>query len=588
MRGLSVIAVILAFLAFLTPQTAAAHQDATSLGRADDAELDLSAMMPTPAELEAAGLEGYAIRNGWTDTFDDELIGFLEGDLSAGEIEEQLDSAGYLRTRATRYDLASDNEPDWAARRLQIYIDEYSGDDGLMDVMDMFLNYPDAEALDGTVRIGDDAVIVGYSEVMADSGAETEWVVLGFSYGNLTAQIMIGDFLEYEPDITPSVEEVEAIGQLLEAKMASVIEAGAPGLSTRALRFESDGENVVYIDDFYARRGDETLPLYGDAARATADADQSGDDSGMLDVYSLEQWIGRDGDYAIDWNVNVRTFEDEVAASDWLFDVPGLAESTSDVSEFEQADDPELGDEAIAFTYVHPGTYGEEDFSWSDTLVRIDDTVVTISIGRLGGPAPAELVDELIGAELECLESGSCSAESPAPEELLDLAASDLGDAPAAPSNDDAPSEQELLARVETYGNLSQEHVEGTVDYEQVPPVGGAHNGVPQTCGFYDAPIGSEHAVHSMEHGAVWVTYDPELPAPDVRVLEELTHEHDYLLVSPFDGLPAPVVASAWGVQILLDGVDDPYLQAFIDYFEEGPQNPEPGASCSGTTEMAS
>ena len=114
------------------------------------------------------------------------------------------------------------------------------------------------------------------------------------------------------------------------------------------------------------------------------------------------------------------------------------------------------------------------------------------------------------------------------------------------------------------------------------------HNPVPQTCGFYDEPIGSEHAVHSLEHGAVWVTYDPDLPANDVQVLEDLAAERDYLIVSPFAGLPAPVVASAWGVQLRLEGVDDPYLELFVDYYEQGPQTPELGASCSGTKETIS
>jgi hypothetical protein len=183
---------------------------------------------------------------------------------------------------------------------------------------------------------------------------------------------------------------------------------------------------------------------------------------------------------------------------------------------------------------------------------------------------------------------GSCSGESPAPDGLIALAQDDLAANTADtqdPSNDSGEvSEKDLLAAVETFEGLSNLHTEDPVEYGQVPPVGGDHNPVLQNCDFYDEPVGNEHAVHSLEHGAVWITYDPELPRRDVRALEALVDGHDHVLISPYEGLPAPVVASAWGVQLQLEGVDDPYLQAFIDYYEEGPQTPEPGAPCSGGT----
>ena len=103
-------------------------------------------------------------------------------------------------------------------------------------------------------------------------------------------------------------------------------------------------------------------------------------------------------------------------------------------------------------------------------------------------------------------------------------------------------------------------------------------------CGFHNAPVGNEHAVHLLEHGAVWITYDPDLPASDISKLEAMAEGLDYLLISPYEGLPSPVVASAWDAQLQLDEVDDPYLVAFIEHFELGPQTPEPGAPCSGGT----
>ena len=137
-----------------------------------------------------------------------------------------------------------------------------------------------------------------------------------------------------------------------------------------------------------------------------------------------------------------------------------------------------------------------------------------------------------------------------------------------------------------TYTDLEQAHVDTPVDYPQTPPVGGAHNPVWQTCQFYDVEFSKERGVHSMEHGAVWITFDPNLAAADVAVLAQFAEDGDEVLVSPFSGLPSPVVASAWGKQLVLDSVNDPRLAQFVGYFDDGPQTPELNTPCAqGTTE---
>ena len=134
---------------------------------------------------------------------------------------------------------------------------------------------------------------------------------------------------------------------------------------------------------------------------------------------------------------------------------------------------------------------------------------------------------------------------------------------------------------VESFAIPSRNHVEGTVSYPQTPPVGGDHNPVWQNCGFYSSPVRNENAVHSMEHGAVWITYQPDLPSDQVEVLRNLAHDNTYVLVSPFPDSPAPVVASAWGKQLQLDSANDPRLEQFVSAFREGPQAPERGAACT-------
>jgi len=142
------------------------------------------------------------------------------------------------------------------------------------------------------------------------------------------------------------------------------------------------------------------------------------------------------------------------------------------------------------------------------------------------------------------------------------------------------------LAGVKTY-TVQQGHTAKAVTYAQTPPAGGEHDPVWLNCGIYPSPVRNENAVHSMEHGAVWVTYRPDLPAADVDKLKAAMPD-TYMVLSPYDGLPAPVVASAWGKQLYLTGADDPRLAVFIKTYRQGPQAPEPGASCTGGTDGAS
>jgi hypothetical protein len=139
-----------------------------------------------------------------------------------------------------------------------------------------------------------------------------------------------------------------------------------------------------------------------------------------------------------------------------------------------------------------------------------------------------------------------------------------------------------ILDGVLTYTNLSRDHSEAPQTYAQTPPVGGVHSSVWQNCGIYDQPVQNEHAVHSLEHGAVWITYQPDLPQATVDQLRNLVRGHDHVLLSPYPNLPKPVVASAWGLQLPLDDPADPRLSAFISRYESGPQTPEQGATCSG------
>jgi hypothetical protein len=133
-----------------------------------------------------------------------------------------------------------------------------------------------------------------------------------------------------------------------------------------------------------------------------------------------------------------------------------------------------------------------------------------------------------------------------------------------------------------TYPGLARDHVTGSVTYQQTPPAGGPHALVWQNCGIYTSPVPSENAVHSLEHGAIWITYRPDLPANQVSDLRTDVAGQPYGLLSPYPGLPAAVVATVWGVQLKLQNAADPELKAFIAKYADGRKAPEPGGECTG------
>jgi hypothetical protein len=134
---------------------------------------------------------------------------------------------------------------------------------------------------------------------------------------------------------------------------------------------------------------------------------------------------------------------------------------------------------------------------------------------------------------------------------------------------------------IQLYPGLSTEHRDDVdIDYPESPPVGGPHDSEWLQCGAYDEPVRNENVVHDLEHGSVWITYEPGLPTDDVAGLEELLPDNGIL--SPYPDLGSPVVVTVWGAQLYVDGADDPRLPDFIRDFGDGSTSPEPFASCEG------
>src|SRR5690606_36339699 len=127
-------------------------------------------------------------------------------------------------------------------------------------------------------------------------------------------------------------------------------------------------------------------------------------------------------------------------------------------------------------------------------------------------------------------------------------------------------------------------HVRATqrVAYDQTPPFGGPHDQSWATCTgeVYTNPIRSENAVHSLEHGAIWITYNADrLDADDIATLQAEVDGKPYMFMSPYPDLDSPVTLQSWGHQLQLDSAEDPRIARFVTALRPNPNtHPEPGA----------
>jgi hypothetical protein len=135
-----------------------------------------------------------------------------------------------------------------------------------------------------------------------------------------------------------------------------------------------------------------------------------------------------------------------------------------------------------------------------------------------------------------------------------------------------------------TWSDLGRDHVEKQVDYPMTPAAGGDHSQVWQNCDgdVYSKEIRAENAVHSLEHGAVWVTYNDRAAEADVKALAAKVAKTPYTLMSPLEAQSSPITLTAWGHQITVRKASDPRVAEFLEKYVQGSQTPEPGAACTG------
>ncbi len=146
------------------------------------------------------------------------------------------------------------------------------------------------------------------------------------------------------------------------------------------------------------------------------------------------------------------------------------------------------------------------------------------------------------------------------------------------------PSRQIEGVTVETYDAAGHVTRNQEVAYNQSPPFGGPHEGVWAACNgvVYEQAVRNENMVHSLEHGAVWIAYNPEqVSGQALASLRERVEGQSYLMLSPYPGLDSPISLQSWGHRLKVDSASDPRIDQFITALRLNQYTyPEVGASC--------
>jgi hypothetical protein len=108
------------------------------------------------------------------------------------------------------------------------------------------------------------------------------------------------------------------------------------------------------------------------------------------------------------------------------------------------------------------------------------------------------------------------------------------------------------------------------------PPVGGPHFPTPLRAAKYDEPVQDGNAIHSLEHGMIWISYNESASPQEIEQLADIQSDHSRdVLLSPRSQNTAKISVASWGRLLRLDGVDRAAIERFIEVNRD--RSPEPG-----------
>jgi len=135
----------------------------------------------------------------------------------------------------------------------------------------------------------------------------------------------------------------------------------------------------------------------------------------------------------------------------------------------------------------------------------------------------------------------------------------------------DKSKPQEVSSSVEgvqEFDIVGENHIpQGTSGsgYNSNPPSSGPHWASPAEKGIYEQPIPDETALHNLEHGHIWIAYDPSIGDEVKSKLSEIVESDGWkIIMSPREGNDAKIALVGWGRVLNMDEPDYEKVKEFI------------------------
>ncbi len=128
------------------------------------------------------------------------------------------------------------------------------------------------------------------------------------------------------------------------------------------------------------------------------------------------------------------------------------------------------------------------------------------------------------------------------------------------------PAPQLLGQEYEDDGTRHLSAGEAAPIFKTNPPVSGPHDQEPTDWGYYDQALPDVKAIHNLEHGGIWVSYQPEaLNDEQKEELRRLAKQYDQrLIVSPRAQNDTKVAIASWRRLEITDALNIDTVKQFL------------------------